>query len=247
MGTKKILAINGSPRAQKSSTNLLIEPFLAGARQAGAETESVFVTKMEIKDCIGCFGCWNKTPGTCVLKDDMAMLLEKIKSADIVVWGTPLYHFGMTARLKRILERTLPLAQPYIIKKSGHFGHPPRYEKQPGNVLIANCGFPERHHFDALVQQFNHLAGADSPFIAAILCTSGEALKYHDFSWYLEAVCQAGQEVIKSGNISEETAAILAKQLVPLEDFIKEANASWNVPGEQGPSFEQAMRGEYKA
>lgn len=241
----KILALNGSPRARKSNTNRLLEPFLAGAREAGAQTEIIYAAELNIKDCLGCFSCWNKTPGCCILKDDMVAVLEKIKCADIVVWATPLYHFGMTARLKRIMERTLPLCKPYIVKRGDHYSHPHRYaEQNTKNLLISNCGFPERHHFDALVEQFKVLSAVENALIGAILCPAGEILAHLDCPWYFDALRRAGQEVVTGGCVSAETMAILAKDFIPLEIFLEKANESWNVPGDTPPTLAEALSGE---
>jgi multimeric flavodoxin WrbA len=238
-----VLALNGSPRKQNSNTRRLLDPFLEGARQAGAKTETLYTAKLAIKDCVGCFTCWKRTPGCCIHKDDMPLVLEKIRQADLVVWATPLYHYGMTASMKRLLERTLPLVKPYIVNKGGHYGHPSRYGEHHANFLISNCGFPEQMHFEALIQQMSQLSH-ENPLIGAITCTTGEVLGYMDFAWYLEAVERAGREVVEQGKVSAETAAVLVKNLIPLEAFLSVANASWNVPGDIAPTLEEALRGD---
>jgi len=62
----KVLAINGSPRGEKSSTIHILNPLLEGMRKAGAETEVVHLCKLKIQHCLGCYVCWTKTPGKCV-------------------------------------------------------------------------------------------------------------------------------------------------------------------------------------
>ncbi|MBA4380669.1 MAG: flavodoxin family protein, partial [Anaerolinea sp.] len=68
----KIVAFNGSPRGRKSNTDRILLPFLEGAREAGAETEVIYLQGKKINHCLGCYTCWTKTPGVCVhKKDDM--------------------------------------------------------------------------------------------------------------------------------------------------------------------------------
>ncbi|MDN5312463.1 MAG: hypothetical protein PWQ68_1436 [Thermoanaerobacteraceae bacterium] len=226
-----ILSINGSPRGRDSNTDRMLQPFLAGARDAGATTDVIYVVDLDIRDCRGCFTCWTKTPGRCILHDDMKGVLEQIKKADILVLATPLYHFGMTAHLKRLLERTLPLADPHIIKKGDHFSHPRREEHRMDMVLIANCGFPDRVHFKALEEHMRQLT-KDQPdsLLASILCAGGEMLRFggDGFKWYYDALRRAGREIVEMGHLSSETESILAKELVPLESFLNMANAFWD-------------------
>ncbi|BCV21289.1 NAD(P)H-dependent oxidoreductase [Moorella sp. Hama-1] len=233
-----LLAINGSPRGRESNTERLLQPFLAGAREAGATTETIYVTDLKINDCRGCFTCWTSTPGRCVFRDDMLEVLAKIKAADILVLGTPLYHYGMTARLKRLLERTLPLADPHIIKNGDHYTHPGREgDFNSGMVLIANCGFPDRRHFSALEEHMRQLT-KDRPerLLASILCAGGEILRHGGpaFDWYLAALHRAGKEIVEQGHLSTETAATLAQELVPVEMYLQMANAYWDSQIKEG-------------
>jgi multimeric flavodoxin WrbA len=89
-----ILAINGSPRGKNSNTDQLLIPFLKGAQEGGAIVEELYLSQKNIKGCQGCFACWVKTPGKCVLKDDMPELLDKVNAADVLIFGTPLYACG---------------------------------------------------------------------------------------------------------------------------------------------------------
>lgn len=242
----KILAINGSPRGRKSNTDKILQPFLAGAKEAGAVAETIYAVDLDVHDCTGCFSCWKKTPGKCIFNDDMPALLEKIRKADIIVWATPLYYYGMTARLQRVMERTLPLATPYIIKQGEHFSHPSRYQDNPKKtVLISNCGFIERYYFEALLKQFSILDKQERSLDNTILCTAGEMLAVPEaqqqISWYLDAAYEAGKEFVRAGKISAQTATTLSKDFVALETFIAMANASWNIPGETPPTLDEAM------
>jgi len=235
----KILAVNGSPRGAKGNTERIVQPFLEGAREAGAETEVIYLKDKEIKHCQGCFSCWIKTPGVCIHKDDMPDLLEKIYEGDILVFATPLYIYTVSGLMKDFMDRMLPTAQPYILERGGHFIHPPRrQEARTGKfVLISNAGFPERHHFSGLEETFRRFT--DSPDVelaGSICCAGGELLHQEalqaDLAWYLEAAKKAGREIVEQGHISEETQAVLDR---PLADdpavYARMANGYWESLG----------------
>jgi multimeric flavodoxin WrbA len=147
----KILAINSSPRSGgQSKTEFMLNHLVEGMQEAGAKVEVVNLRKKEIKNCIGCFTCWTKTPGKCLHKDDMTNeLFPKWLEADLVVYATPLYYHFMNAAMSTFLERTLPAIQPFFERSEGKTHHPLR-QKVPSTVLLSVCGFPEESEFDAL-------------------------------------------------------------------------------------------------
>lgn len=185
---------NGSPRGSAGNTDRILQPFLEGAREAGAETETVYLKDKKIDYCVGCFTCWTKTPGVCIHKDDMPELLEKMRPADVLVYASPLYVYTVTAQMKAFLDRTIPLLSPYIVKRGDQFIHPRRYEDEwpKKTVLISNCGFPEKHHFSALEEMFRRFSdGPDTDLAATILCAGGELLRQpplqESVQWYIDA------------------------------------------------------------
>jgi len=215
----KILAFNGSPRGTGSNTDKILLPFLEGAREAGAETEVVYLKGKKIEYCLGCFTCWTKTPGVCIHRDDMPELLEKIRPADVLVYASPLYIYTVTAQMKAFLDRHIPLLSPYIVKRGDQYIHPRRNEEEwpKKMVLISNCGFPEGHHFSALEEMFRCFnSGPDTELAATIFCAGGELLSQpamqEHLQWYLDAAHNAGREVVEGGGIAPQTQAVLAGQ-----------------------------------
>ena len=99
----KGLAIGTSPNGEKSQTLRLIRAVLRGAESRGAEPEFVDLCKFEVKFCTGCRACF--ASGACFLKDDYERLLDKMKEADGMVWGSPNYSFCVPARMKALIDR----------------------------------------------------------------------------------------------------------------------------------------------
>lgn len=98
----KILIIESSPH-KRGSSNLLAEEFIRGAQEAGHETEVFDAGHAELRPCRGCDACGMS--GSCVQKDDMASLRDKIMDSDMAVFVTPLYYFGFSAQMKTVIDR----------------------------------------------------------------------------------------------------------------------------------------------
>lgn len=232
----KFLAFNGSPRAKRSNTDRILQPFLEGARQAGAETETLYLRRMNINPCQGCFNCWLKTPGRCVQRDDMDEVMEKILAADVLIFATPLYDFTMTAYMKALVERLLPLAEPWFIEdEHGRTSHPPRYpdKEWKKGVLISNCGFPEVEHFEPLLGSFNRMFGGldEEGRWLVVLKAAGTLLSVRELqpglAWFFEGMRAAGREMVEQDRVSAETKAIIDRPLTDMspEQFGEMVNA----------------------
>lgn len=81
----KVLALNSSPRSDsQSKTELMMLQLVKGMTEAGASVEVINLREKRIRNCTGCFTCWTRTPGVCVLKDDMTSeLFPKWLNSDI--------------------------------------------------------------------------------------------------------------------------------------------------------------------
>lgn len=113
----KITAFNGSPRGKKSNTHFMVDNFLKGAEEAGAETENIFIAGKEISDCRGCLRCWTKFNGECPQKkSDLKELLNKFISSDIVVLAAPVYVGGVPGIFKNFMDHLTPLVDPRFVK-----------------------------------------------------------------------------------------------------------------------------------
>ncbi|MFA5254208.1 MAG: flavodoxin family protein [Methanoregula sp.] len=99
----KILAIHGSPRTMQSSTRKLASFVLAGAAEAGAETEIVDLADLRIVPCTACDAC--AINGICVNDDDVAGLVARMKEADAVVFGSPVYIDNVSGQMKVFFDR----------------------------------------------------------------------------------------------------------------------------------------------
>jgi multimeric flavodoxin WrbA len=108
----KIVAINGSPR-KGWNTCTLLSKVLEGAASQNAETELINLYDLQYKGCISCFSC-KIIDGVraCAMKDGLTPLLEMLRTADAIVFGSPIYFMGVTSGMAAFLERFL---YPYSI------------------------------------------------------------------------------------------------------------------------------------
>ncbi|MDR1804388.1 MAG: flavodoxin family protein [Treponema sp.] len=233
-----ILVLNGSPRPAVSNTMKLTTAFLEG--MGGHSIETVNISEEGIEPCRGCFCCWEKTPGKCVIADDMETLLRKYREAELVIWSFPLYCFGLPSEIKAFMDRLLPLTLPFINEMAdGKPVHPARYDLEAQrHVLISTCGFfTVEKNYDALVKQFDIFFGGR---YTKILCPQGELFRVPQLrsrtDEYLELVRLAGAEYFSTGAFSPETEKQLAVPLYPKEAFIAMANASWEIAETTGVS-----------
>lgn len=102
---KNVLIISSSPR-KNGNSDILCDRFAQGATESGHSVEKVFLASKTIGYCRGCGVC-NSTH-KCVQKDDMAEILDKMVSADVIVLATPVYFYTMDGQMKTFIDRTVP-------------------------------------------------------------------------------------------------------------------------------------------
>ncbi len=94
--SKKVLIISGSPR-KKGNSDILSEQFLKGASENGNITEKIYVQDLKIGSCRACYAC--RKSRTCIQKDNMTNLLEKMIDSDVIVLATPVYFYSIDGQI----------------------------------------------------------------------------------------------------------------------------------------------------
>lgn len=102
---KKVLILSGSPR-KGGNSDTLCDEFARGAEQSGNEVEKIFVADKKIGYCKACYYCRDHG-GKCIIKDDMASVLQKMIDADVIVFASPVYFYSVDAQLKALIDRTV--------------------------------------------------------------------------------------------------------------------------------------------
>lgn len=98
----KIVVLTGSPR-KNSNTSYMAERFIAGATEAGHEVFKFDCARSEVSGCIGCNHC--NMNGPCIYDDDFSKLRPKLIEAVLVAFVSPMYYFGFSSQIKRVIDR----------------------------------------------------------------------------------------------------------------------------------------------
>jgi multimeric flavodoxin WrbA len=227
----KATVINGSPHMEKGNTALILDPFVQGMKDAGAEVTIFYTSRLKINPCQGEYNCWMKTPGRCFQKDDMEKVIGEISGSEILVLATPLYVDGMTGPMKTMLDRLIPIGLPLIDIRGGHSRHPGRAHIEASRmVLVSNCGFWELDNFDPLVAHVKAVAeNIGRTFSGALLRPHGPALKPMmqqgaPVGDILDAARRAGSETVTAGVISPGTLQSVSRELLPRDLYNEIAN-----------------------
>jgi multimeric flavodoxin WrbA len=115
----KIVVLAGSMR-RHGNTESLVSSFTEGAKQNGNEVKIISVADYHVAPCTGCNACRKRENKDCVIKDDMQQVFSILKEADIIVLASPVYFYGISARLKAIIDRLhQPARSELKVKKLG--------------------------------------------------------------------------------------------------------------------------------
>jgi hypothetical protein len=141
-------------------------------RKADWDVSRIVIQDEKLSPCRGCFQCWARTPGICVINDAGRGIAEAWVQSDVVVLVTPVTFGGYSSALKRAVDRVIPILSPFFMKIRGEVHHRPRYEKYP--ALVGLGVLPRRDDesaalFSRIINR--HATNAHSPWHRAyVLC-----------------------------------------------------------------------------
>ncbi len=102
---KKVMIISSTPR-RGGNSEVLANEFAKGAIYAGNEVEIVTLRDYHLNYCVACYSC--AETGKCIIGDGMNEIAEKLISADVIVFATPVYFYSMSGQLKVFIDRLVP-------------------------------------------------------------------------------------------------------------------------------------------
>lgn len=105
----KVIAINGSPKPE-GNTYHAIKLVTDELERHGISTEIVHIGNKHIRGCMACGGCYKNLNEECVIKDEVNETVQKMKEADGIIIGSPVYYASIAGTMKCFLDRAFYVA-----------------------------------------------------------------------------------------------------------------------------------------
>lgn len=234
----KILAINGSHRGRNGYTQVLIDKFFCGASKLNAECETIVLRDYKVNQCLGCRVCHKPEHYLkCVFdeKDDVRMIFDKMRDADVLVFATPIYIFNMTGLMKIFLDRITSTADSSIktVSNSGLFFHhiDKKLISKPFVLLTTQDNIEDEtsKNVESYFRTFSKFL--DAPFVGYIKRKSGSLIgygkdlekekQYPRIIKTNESIEKAGFELVKYGKVKKSTETECNRMIIPIPRAIQ--------------------------
>lgn len=130
----KITLLNGNPAP--AAFDVYLAQLTSALKSEGHTVTQLDLRDMPLRYCIGCWGCWVKTPGECTNRDASLKIDRAVINSDFVLWAAPLKMGFPAALLKMAMDKHLPLIHPYMVVDHGEAHHLKRYPHYPRLGLL---------------------------------------------------------------------------------------------------------------
>jgi len=123
----KVVAFNGSPR-KNGNTARLLETACKALQDEGIDTEIISLADGRVGGCTACGQCYERKDGRCAVESDsLNDYLDKMKTADGLLFGSPTYFSGITPELKALMDRAF-----YVARANGEL-----FQRKVGAAVVA--------------------------------------------------------------------------------------------------------------
>jgi multimeric flavodoxin WrbA len=146
----KIVCLSASPRP-KGNSAAIADRFCENAEKKGAVIQRFSLNKLSYRGCQACMTCKTKLD-RCVLKDDLAEVLDAVRDADVLVMATPVYYGEVSSQLKGFIDRTFSYLVPDYITSAS----PSRLKSGKRMVFIQTQGQPDAKQFADIFPRYDY-------------------------------------------------------------------------------------------
>ncbi len=226
----KAVAINGSPRKGKGNTGMILNAFLQGMEEAGAEVEIFYTKELRPKPCTGEMKCWWTTPGECYIKDRMQEVYPKMRNADSLILATPVY-IPLPGEMQIFINRICPLVKPILVTRDGRTRAHLQDNVQIRKVLLVSTGgWWEKENLDTVVRIAEEVAENMSiEFAGSVLRPHAFLMKKkgqltEDGVDIMDLVRKAGHDFAEDGQLNKSVLGMISRPLISREELIQMYN-----------------------
>jgi len=135
-----ITIMNGNPNARNVRFDNYLLHLSEELASNGHAVTNFELREMDISYCIGCFGCWVKSPGECRSEDDSIEVSRAYINSDFVLYASPVIMGFYSALLKKVTDKFIQLVEPYMEFVDGESRHLARYDRYPLVGLLLEKG-----------------------------------------------------------------------------------------------------------
>ncbi len=157
MLNRKIVLLDGRGAGDEDLFPIL-DMLMNELHGSGAAVQTFSLREIKMGSCIGCLGCWLKTPGICLEPDAGRDIAQAVIQSDMSILFTPVTFGGYSSEIKKSQDRWLPLVLPDFGIYHGEVHHLPRYSHYPRLVGIGI----QRQPNDAEANLFKVLVGRNA-------------------------------------------------------------------------------------
>lgn len=154
-GERRALLLNGAHSGDDLLLN--VEQIVVGEfERAGWRVEPVRLDEQKVAYCTGCFNCWVKNPGECIIRDDNRSINARIIESDALILLSRVTFGGYSSALKRMMDHLIPLVLPFFQRIDGEIHHQPRYRHYPDLFGVGILNQPDDNAarlFQALIER----------------------------------------------------------------------------------------------
>ena len=153
----KITILNGNP--DTSSLDDYLAKLKTNLEVKGAAVTQLDLRSMKISYCVGCWGCWVKTPGQCSSNDQSLDVCRAVINSDFTLWTSPVIMGFPSALLKKVTDKLIPIVHPYVVVDQGEAHHLARYDHYPKfGLLLEKSGDTDEEDIEIINTIFSRTA-----------------------------------------------------------------------------------------
>jgi multimeric flavodoxin WrbA len=135
MSGEKVVVLDGCGPLDDNLAPVLGE-LLETVKKDSSPVQTFHLHELKLAHCLGCFNCWQTTPGLCVENDEGRQIARALIQSSTAILFTPVTFGGYSPDLKKMVDHFVQLISPLFAMDHGELHHPPRYQRRPRLIMV---------------------------------------------------------------------------------------------------------------